>query len=42
MLNHYYVPLKYPSHYLPVTKGQTKAALESAKKVRDMVHQEIG
>ncbi len=41
LLNRYYIPLKYPSHYPLVTKKQAKAALESVEKVRDIVRQEI-
>jgi len=34
ILNRYYIPLKYPSHYPTMTKEQAKEAIESAETIR--------
>jgi HEPN domain-containing protein len=34
ILNRYYIPLKYPSHYPTITKDQAKEAIEAAETVR--------
>jgi HEPN domain-containing protein len=34
VLNDYYIPLKYPSHYPEMTKEQAEEAFESARVVR--------
>jgi HEPN domain-containing protein len=41
ILNQYYVPLKYPSHYPPATKEQAKEALEATEKIRALMLREI-
>jgi len=42
ILNFYYTPLKYPSHYPKVTKEQAKEAVERAIQVGEVIKKEIG
>jgi len=37
ILNNYYTPLKYPSHYPFATRKQASEAIEIAKKIRDFI-----
>ena len=37
LLNRYYTPLKYPSHYPVMNKEQAGEAIRAAKKIRDLV-----
>ena len=37
VLNRYYVPLKYPSHYPAVDREKTKEAMEAAEEIRKVV-----
>ena len=41
-LNTYYVPLKYPSHYPAPERNQARDAIDSAARISDTVHREIG
>ncbi|WP_306536336.1 HEPN domain-containing protein [Geobacter sp.] len=38
LLNRYYVPLKYPSHYPAITKVQASQAIEAAERIRAVVN----
>lgn len=38
LLNRYYVPLKYPSHYPAITKVQASQAIEAAEHIRTVVN----
>ena len=37
LLNRYYIPLKYPSHYPVMNKEQAEEAIRAAKAIRDVV-----
>ena len=37
VMNDYYIPLKYPSHYPEVTREQAEEAFAAAKTVREMI-----
>jgi len=41
ILNRYYVPLKYPSHYPAVDREKAKEALEAAKEICKMMENKI-
>ncbi len=41
ILNQYYIPLKYPTHYPPATKEQAVQAVKIAGEVAEMVNEEI-
>ncbi len=42
ILNRYYTPIKYPSHYPEMTREQAKLAIESAEAVRTEILSVIG
>lgn len=42
MLNRYYIPLKYPSHYPTMTKEQAKEAIEAAETIRGEINNALG
>lgn len=42
ILNQYYTPLKYPSHYPMATKEQAKEAIEIATKMSEFIKEQIG
>lgn len=41
VLNRYYVPLKYPSHYPAVDRGKARQALEAAEEIRRVMEAKI-
>jgi HEPN domain-containing protein len=42
ILNRYYIPLKYPSHYPTITKAQAREAIEAAETVRAKILNALG
>ncbi len=41
ILNQYYTPLKYPTHYPPATKKQAVQAVEIASEIAEVIEKEI-
>ena len=37
LLNRYYIPLKYPSHYPVMNKDQAEEAISAAKEIKDVI-----
>ena len=37
LLNRYYIPLKYPSHYPVMNKDQAEEAKSAAKEIKDVI-----
>jgi len=42
ILNRYYIPLKYPSHYPAIDVTKVKEAMEKIKKIREVIKRRIG
>lgn len=42
LLNRYYIPLKYPSHYPAMTRKQAEEAIAAAKLIADEISSRLG
>jgi len=42
ILNRYYIPLKYPSHYPAIDVAKAREAMSAIKKIREVIKERIG